>query len=334
MGAPSSAYYREQADGSVASASGDTRHPVTLSDFCIAKYQVTNAQYAIFCDEAGASFRPAYWRNPEFDTEAKANHPVLYISYRNAQAYCDWVASKTGWKVFIPSEAQWERAARGLTETGSENQYPWGNATAPDDYRTRLTYHGTLAMALGSEVVVNGNSYPYWPFAVSISRTALTVSNIKALAYGEDDERTPDIDESSEPVQAIWKWMGRCGGYTTPVGSYAPTAAGCYDMAGNAFEWTRDFYTNTYYIKLAEETVDPVVEDASVLTVADRKSGSDGSFGSAALTGQATKIIRGGSWYANEGSCQTHRRIETRVAGTGGFNTVGFRIAALPIPQA
>lgn len=94
-------------------------------------------------------------------------------------------------------------------------------------------------------------------------------------------------------------------------------------MAGNAFEWTRDFYTVSSYLKLAEKTLDPCVEDAALLTEEDRQSGSDGK-----RSRGGTKVIRGGSWYANEGSCRTHRRTETRAPGMGGFHSVGFRVVA------
>jgi len=332
MGAANSPIYTVNADGSVTSANGDNRHSVTLSDFCIGKYPITNAQYKAFCDEMGSSYKPAYWSNSAFNATAKANHPVLYVGYNNAVAYCAWVARKTGWTVNLPGEAQWERAARGKTSTGSEYVYPWGNATTATDYKTNLAFNGTLAEANGSAQTVNGTSYPNWPFVITISNGTLNVSNFKAIAHGYDDATTPDIDESSAPVQAIWSAIGASGGYTTPVGSYPASPGGCYDMAGNAFEWTRDYFTNSYYITLAKTTTDPVVDNTSVLTATDLLSGSDGAINVA--TGQATIIVRGGSWYANESSCLTHHRTETRAAGSGGYNSVGFRIVAAPVPSA
>jgi formylglycine-generating enzyme required for sulfatase activity len=98
-------------------------------------------------------------------------------------------------------------------------------------------------------------------------------------------------------------------------------------MAGNAFEWTRDFYTISSYMHLAENTVDPCVDGIAMLTADDQKSGSGGSRGGG---GRPTKVLRGGSWYANEGSRRTHRRIETRVAGRGGYHSVGFRVVMIP----
>jgi uncharacterized protein (TIGR03437 family) len=329
MGAANSPVYTVSLSGSVTSGTGDNRHTVTLSDFCISKYLITNAQYKVFCDEMGSSYRPSYWNNSAFDATAKANHPVLYVGYNNAAAYCAWVARKTGWTVALPSEAQWERAARGQTATGAEYVYPWGNTTTATDYKDRLNFNGTLAEANGTPVTVNGNSYPNWPFVITASGGSLNVSNFKAIAHDYDDTTTADIDESSSAVQAIWSAIANAGGYTTPVGAYPASPAGCHDMAGNAFEWTRDYFTNSYYITLAKTTSDPVVDSTSVLSTADELSGSDGTITNS--SGQPTIIVRGGSWYANESSCLTHHRTETRAAGQGGYNSVGFRITAAPV---
>jgi hypothetical protein len=52
-------------------------------------------------------------------------------------------------------------------------------------------------------------------------------------------------------------------------------------MAGNSYEWTRDYFTNSYYITLAKTTTDPVVDSTSVLSTTDELSGSDGTFSTA-----------------------------------------------------
>jgi formylglycine-generating enzyme required for sulfatase activity len=94
----------------------DNRHTVRLSEFYIGKYLVTNAEYKLFCDEAASRYRPggnrrqsggSYRDNPQFDWTEKANHPVLFVAYDQAMAYCKWVSGKPGWNVTLPSEAQW-----------------------------------------------------------------------------------------------------------------------------------------------------------------------------------------------------------------------------------
>ena len=337
MGVQNGESYKVNADGSVSSSTADTRHSVTLSGYCISKYPITNAQYKAFVDEMGSSYKPVgpssgsakcYWDNPEFNWATRGNHPVLWVSYNNAVAYCAWVAKKTGWSVSLPSEAQWERAARGKTTTGSEYLYPWGNSTSPTDYQTHLNYNALVSIATGTSRTVNGKVYPTWPYVVSTSSSSASVSNFKAIAHGYDDTTTADIDEGSAEVQSVWTSMMNPGGYTTPVASYPASPDGAYDMSGNVFEFTRDYFTISYWIDLAKSTSDPCVEDVSVLTGADKKSGSDGTISN--TSGTATKIVRGGSWYANENSCLTHHRTETRAAGAGAYHSVGFRIVMTP----
>jgi len=345
MGSPRGEVSQPAARGGRAMGPGrgsrsDTRHSVRLGEFYIGRNLVTNAEYKLFCDAAGSRYKPggnrrdnvvaSYWDSPDFSWAEKANHPVLFVGYNQVTAYCQWVSAKAGWNVTLPSEAQWERAARGQTKTGEEFEYTWGNETSAEDYENRLNYNVLCAVKNGISRSVAGNTYPHWPFVVEKRQGSSMASNFKGVAYGEQDERTPDIQESSDEVKAVWSRIMRRGGYTTPVGSYPPGPSGCFDMAGNAFEWTRDFYTIAWYLKLAEKTVDPCVDDVNMLTDEDRKSGSDGMQGGpgAGAGGRPTKVIRGGSWYANEGSCKTHRRTETRAAGSAGYHSVGFRVVA------
>jgi formylglycine-generating enzyme required for sulfatase activity len=300
-------------------------HSVELSEFYIGKYLVTNAQYKEFTDAAGARFRPRYWDNAAFSWKEKADHPVLWVGYNQCSVYSEWLTKKTDWRVALPSDAQWERAARGVTKTGDENEFPWGNATGANDYRDRLNFNVLCATKNGAPKTIGGVDYPYWPFVLRVRGDSVTASNFKGVAYGEDEPGTP-FDESSAEVRTVWKKIMDAGGYTTAVGTYPAGPSGCYDMAGNAFEWTRDFSTVSTYKQLAAKGLDPCVDSEAMLTEEDRKSGSDG-----ARSGRATKIIRGGSWYANESSCRTHYRSETRAAGQAGYHSVGFRVVMTPL---
>ncbi len=101
-------------------------HRVWIDEFFIAKLQVTNADYARFLAHAGGSRTP-----PPFWTDVHLSHPqqpVVGVSWQDAVRYCEWLTSETNErgsvKYRLPTEAEWERAARG----GLEGKlYPWGD---------------------------------------------------------------------------------------------------------------------------------------------------------------------------------------------------------------
>jgi formylglycine-generating enzyme required for sulfatase activity len=308
---------------------GNPAHTVKLSAYCIAKYMVTNAEYKAFCDEMGSNYRSSMWPSDEAELDAflaeKPNHPVLGVSWTNAMAYCDWISSKIGRKITLPSEAQWERAARGATTDASQYDYPWGNTDSYDDYRTHLNYIMNVAVKYGQpkkEVTYGNTTYDvYWPFVVT--QDTGNVINQRDFGHREDNAITTDIVEDGPEARAVWDKVQAERGCTTAVGSFSPSPAGCYDMAGNAFQWTRDWFTVSYYISLAEQMTDPVVEDEAVLT----KEDIEGAVPWAYANGSGTKVIRGGSWYAQKGSAKTVYRSSTNP-GRGG-NVQGFRVVML-----
>ncbi len=86
---------------------------VTVGPFSIDKFEVTNARYTR-CMEAGICTRPP---NRGYDDSTRANLPVTIVSWQQAVAYCRWVGKR------LPTEAEWEKAARGT----DGRRYPWGN---------------------------------------------------------------------------------------------------------------------------------------------------------------------------------------------------------------
>jgi len=100
-------------------------HRVLLPEFQIARVPITNAQYALFVADRKTE-SPSDWRSGQ-PPKGKENHPVVNISWHDAQAYCRWLSEKIGRGVRLPTEAEWEKAARGDQD---QREYPWGEAWA------------------------------------------------------------------------------------------------------------------------------------------------------------------------------------------------------------
>jgi formylglycine-generating enzyme required for sulfatase activity len=201
-------------------------HEVYLDAYWIDQTEVTNAMYSR-CVSAGGcellasqeSYTEAkYYGNPVYD-----QFPVVFANYYRAEEYCRWAGSS------LPTEAQWEKAARG-----------------PEGY--------------------------LWPWGNEFNASYLNANYVV--------------------------------GDTTPVGSYPEGISpyGIYDMAGNVFEWVRDWYSADFYRSQA----------ASIENPAGPSSGQD-------------KILRGGSWLSNMDAVRTTTRKEF-APGAANYDW-GFRCA-------
>jgi formylglycine-generating enzyme required for sulfatase activity len=119
-------------------------HAVTLEAFEIDMFEVTNADFAKFVEETGYQTEAekageAGWRAY---TEGKDNHPVVKVTWNDADAYCQWAGKR------LPTEAEWEKAARG--EEGFV--YPWGNEWDPAKANTKESgFRGTVAVGSFAE---------------------------------------------------------------------------------------------------------------------------------------------------------------------------------------
>ncbi|WP_018587545.1 formylglycine-generating enzyme family protein [Salinispora arenicola] len=110
------------------------RHEVTLDKFWICTYPVTNGEYYRFLLDSGHRTRPSTWYLGAYPWD-RSNHPVAGVSAADADAYADWLSTRTGHPWRLPSEAEWEYAAAG--PDGLE--FPWGDSFDPGRANTRET---------------------------------------------------------------------------------------------------------------------------------------------------------------------------------------------------
>jgi formylglycine-generating enzyme required for sulfatase activity len=124
---------------------------VEVAAFLLGRREVTVAQFAAFAAAAG-------WRSEPRALAGAADHPVTHVSWTDALAYCRWLetalkASPTtppeiatrlgaGWRVTLPTEVQWEKAARG----GTRRAFPWGDVARRD----RANFGGAATTPVGS----------------------------------------------------------------------------------------------------------------------------------------------------------------------------------------
>ncbi|MEU0563520.1 formylglycine-generating enzyme family protein [Dactylosporangium maewongense] len=259
---------------------------VTVDGFWIDSHPVTNAEFALFTTETGYEtvaerqpedegqpgsmvfvqppgpvplrdwrvwweFRPgASWRHPwgpDSDIRGQSAHPVVHVAYEDAAAYARWAGKD------LPTEAEWEFAARGGLDQAI---YPWGDD--PEPGRANI-WHG------------------------------------------------------------IFPWLDRSdGGHgTSPVGAFAANAYGLFDVVGNVWEWTSDYYrSGNARFDVGDDPLQPQGEIADNPRV-------DTPAGAAVY---ASRVVKGGSYLCSTGYDHRFRPAARQPeAVDNGSCHVGFR---------
>jgi formylglycine-generating enzyme len=182
----------------------------------------------------------ACWRRPEggrSTLDARADHPVVHVSWDDAVAYCRWSGLR------LPTEAEWEYAARGGLEG---MRFPWGNSLRPGGKHRMNVWQGVFPAQ-------------------------------NTLADG---------------------YLG-----TAPVDAFAPNGFGLYNMTGNVWEWTADWFSPTWHLN------------------GTRQNPAGPSSGE-------RRALRGGSYLCHASYCYRYR-VSARMANTPDTSTgnIGFRCA-------
>ena len=129
------------------------QHRVKLPGYRIGRYPVTNLEYQAFVEASGQR-PPEHWESGQMP-EGLSDHPVVNVSWEDAVAYCRWLSEQSGRSYRLPSEAEWEKAARG----DNGRIYPWGDDWDASRANTAESGSGNTT-PVGQYSTVGGDS-PY-----------------------------------------------------------------------------------------------------------------------------------------------------------------------------
>jgi len=173
-------------------------HQVYLEAYYIGKYPVTNAQYRRFVAATGHK-APEHWQGGSIPA-GKEDHPVVYVSWYDAQACCQWLAGETGYALRLPTEAEWEKAARGT----DGRTFPWGE----EREKTRCNNH---LLYLNDTTPVQ----QYSPQGDSPYGVADMAGNAYEWVSSAMDDYPYDPHDGREDLEARWPRVRRGGSFSS-----------------------------------------------------------------------------------------------------------------------
>jgi formylglycine-generating enzyme required for sulfatase activity len=174
-------------------------HRVYVPEFYIGRYPVTNPQYRAFIRTTG-HLAPHYWPGGEIPGD-KYNHPVAHVSWHDAVAFCNWLRQETGQPFRLPTEAEWEKAARGA----DGRIYPWGDEP-PDKGRCNFNRSIGDTTTIGRYSPQGDSPYGCADMAGNVFEWCQ--SGHKCFPYEADDGRE-DLQASGIRVTRGGSWY--CG---------------------------------------------------------------------------------------------------------------------------
>lgn len=160
------------------------QHVIRMPAFQIGRNPVTNAEYYLFVWSTGYRV-PKEWSGFRF-AEGTENHPVIGVSKNDAQAYCDWLNEVLGADYRMPTEAEWESAARG----GDDRLYPWGDEFDP--WRCNTLESGKRGTTPVGEYSPSGDS-PFGVVDMAGNVWEWTTSVLKPYPYQANGKQQVDF---------------------------------------------------------------------------------------------------------------------------------------------
>jgi gamma-glutamyl hercynylcysteine S-oxide synthase len=232
-------------------------HRVQLDAYLIDKYEVANKDFGQFIKSTGHP-APAYWDDPRLN---KPDQPVVGINWQDAKAYCEWKGKR------LPTEAEWERAARGP----EGNLYPWGNEFDPKKANYGKVQEATVAVT----------SYPESASYYGLHHMAGNVFEWVSDWYDPSFYGKGTGKESVNPLgpeKAVW--IGGTGTYADrlTVGEKRVIRGGSWVAPEGSLRTTHRFWNhplnNSYGVGLgfrcamtASSTIESMIKDAYIMAL-------------------------------------------------------------------